>query len=188
MRTVTARPAEEILASKVSTIRETAEEEITSIHRGFDFCESPLEQVFFLEYLSVYDAEPTWTESGNPVFTHKLDAGDLTGRTKEYYVFLELQAEIITTLQKKYRADFLITVRGWFGMSDGWREVDRVVVEIDGHDFHERTKQQAAGDRSRDRALTSDGYTVVRFTGSEIYANPVAAIFELSPLITRNCV
>jgi hypothetical protein len=41
-------------------------------------------------------------------------------------------------------------------------------VEVDGHDFHERTKEQARRDRSRDRCLTRAGWRVLRFTGSEI--------------------
>lgn len=44
-----------------------------------------------------------------------------------------------------------------------------LVIECDGHDFHERTKRQAKRDRSRDRAFQQAGYTVFRFTGSEIY-------------------
>lgn len=48
----------------------------------------------------------------------------------------------------------------------GWR---KLVVECDGHNFHERTKEQAARDRARDRAMTLDDYTVMRFTGSEIW-------------------
>lgn len=45
----------------------------------------------------------------------------------------------------------------------------RVAVELDGHDFHEKTKEQAARDKSRDRDLTEAGWLVVRFTGSEVY-------------------
>jgi hypothetical protein len=48
----------------------------------------------------------------------------------------------------------------------GWR---RLVVECDGHDFHERTKEQAARDRSRDREGQLAGFTVFRFTGSELW-------------------
>lgn len=48
----------------------------------------------------------------------------------------------------------------------------QIVIECDGHDYHERTKEQAAKDRSRDRALTAMGYRVIRFTGSEIWADP----------------
>lgn len=50
-----------------------------------------------------------------------------------------------------------------------WRHL---VIECDGHNFHERTKEQAAKDRSRDRELTNLGYEVYRFTGSEIWTDP----------------
>ena len=47
------------------------------------------------------------------------------------------------------------------------------MVECDGHAFHERTKDQAARDRSRDRAVQEGGATIFRFTGSEIWNDPV---------------
>lgn len=65
-----------------------------------------------------------------------------------------------------YRADFFLT---------GYHEnspVRSVVVEVDGHEFHERTKEQARHDRSRDRAVQRRGHKVLRFTGSEVYADP----------------
>ncbi len=48
----------------------------------------------------------------------------------------------------------------------------KVAVECDGHDFHERTKEQARRDKKRDRDLTAAGWTVVRFAGSEIWRDP----------------
>lgn len=57
--------------------------------------------------------------------------------------------------------------------------VFRLAVECDGHDFHERTKEQAARDRARDRRLQEAGYTVMRFTGSEIYRDPVKCVLEV---------
>lgn len=65
----------------------------------------------------------------------------------------------------QYRVDFLIS-SGFRGLGP-W-----LVVECDGHDFHERTKDQAARDRSRDRALQEAGYPVFRFTGAEIWRDP----------------
>ena len=57
-----------------------------------------------------------------------------------------------------------------------WRSESAIsshlVVECDGHDFHEKTKQQAQKDKERDRILQSCGYPVFRFTGSEIWKNP----------------
>jgi very-short-patch-repair endonuclease len=49
----------------------------------------------------------------------------------------------------------------------------KVIVECDGHAFHERTKEQAARDRSRDRAAQQAGHIMLRFTGSEIYRDPL---------------
>lgn len=47
----------------------------------------------------------------------------------------------------------------------------QIIVECDGHDFHEKTKEQAAHDKRRDRALFAEGWPVLRFTGSEIRAD-----------------
>lgn len=56
----------------------------------------------------------------------------------------------------------------------------RLVVECDGHNFHERTKEQAAKDRARDRWLTSKDYDVFRFTGSELWRNPMACAEQVT--------
>lgn len=45
-------------------------------------------------------------------------------------------------------------------------------IECDGHDFHERTKNQAARDKQRDRNIQAAGHPILRFTGSEIYKDP----------------
>jgi very-short-patch-repair endonuclease len=64
----------------------------------------------------------------------------------------------------------------------------RVVVELDGHDFHERTKEQATRDKSRDRALTEAGWSVLRFTGSEVWEDPFKSMAEVYSIVKgRNC-
>ncbi len=59
----------------------------------------------------------------------------------------------------------------------------QVFIECDGHDFHERTKQQAARDRKRDRQLQQSGTPILRFTGSEIYADPIGCAIEVFDII-----
>lgn len=54
-----------------------------------------------------------------------------------------------------------------------------IVVECDGHDYHERTKEQAAHDKERDRIINRAGHEVMRFTGSEIYTDPVRCAKEV---------
>lgn len=77
-----------------------------------------------------------------------------------------------------YRVDFLIRAA-----SDD--AVKFVVVECDGHDFHERTKEQAARDRSRDRWMAERDITVLRFTGSEIHKDALACAESISNVICR---
>lgn len=71
-----------------------------------------------------------------------------------------------------HRVDFLVARNG-----------TRAVVECDGHDYHERTKEQAKRDRSADRAYQKAGYAVLRFTGSEIYRNAEGCAVEVFTLL-----
>jgi Protein of unknown function (DUF559) len=50
---------------------------------------------------------------------------------------------------------------------------ERLVIECDGHDFHEKTAAQASRDKNRDRELLNAGYPVMRFTGVEIISSPL---------------
>lgn len=59
----------------------------------------------------------------------------------------------------------------------------RLAVELDGHDFHERTKEQAKRDKSRDRDLNRLGWRVLRFTGSEVFGDAERCVDELSTTI-----
>jgi very-short-patch-repair endonuclease len=73
-----------------------------------------------------------------------------------------------------YRVDFLI--------SQGDTEL---IVECDGHDFHERTQEQAASDRSRDRYLQACNYVVFRFTGQEIFRDVEGCAKEVCEFIDK---
>jgi very-short-patch-repair endonuclease len=44
-------------------------------------------------------------------------------------------------------------------------------------------KDRFKADRQRDRALKALGYDVFRFSGSEIYADPINAPYELAPYL-----
>jgi very-short-patch-repair endonuclease len=62
---------------------------------------------------------------------------------------------------------------------------NKVAVELDGHDFHERTKEQATRDKSRDRRLVELGWTVLRFTGSEVWKDPRACVDQAHKVVSR---
>lgn len=75
----------------------------------------------------------------------------------------------------RYTADFVIAHPPMY----------RVIVEADGHDYHEKTKAQAAKDKRRDRFLQDKGYNVLRFTGSEITRDPFKCAEEVDSFISK---
>ena len=83
-------------------------------------------------------------------------------------------------LQKKigpYKADLCFLFYEASDVESGL--VRQVVVECDGHEFHERTKQQSQHDKRRDRFMQKEGFQVLRFTGSEIVKDPYACAVEI---------
>lgn len=134
-------------------------------------CDSPIERLFASSWLAHYantHFEVLVSCRGKKLFTlgRSFGAHDVARAT------LEMQSQI-----GKHRVDFAIT----HGHPDG--DIIRIVVECDGHDFHEKTKKQAASDKRRDRELMSAGWLVVRFTGSELYADPDDCVSEVLNII-----
>lgn len=74
-----------------------------------------------------------------------------------------------------YIADFLVT----FQPEEGSNEQVELVIECDGHEYHERTKEQARKDRKRDRLMTYADCVVLRFTGSEIHDSCEECVLEV---------
>jgi very-short-patch-repair endonuclease len=120
-----------------------------------EICESPIEVAFAVAFTLT-----GWQEQGRVAFGAD-DAWENAVHGPDVRFILRAQKQIDT-----YRADFVAYAFG--------NRLSSVIVECDGHDFHERTKEQAERDRSRDRALQGMGFPVFRFTGSEIYRNAFA--------------
>lgn len=51
-------------------------------------------------------------------------------------------------------------------------------VEVDGHSWHEKTKEQVRRDKERERFLVSKGWKILRFAGSEVFKDPSACVDE----------
>ena len=78
----------------------------------------------------------------------------------------------------KYRVDLCLSIE--IHQDNGSAKyIPIMAIECDGHDYHERTKEQAARDKKRDRWFSSQGIRCLRFTGSEIYRKPVECAFEV---------
>ncbi len=135
------------------------------------WCESPIEQLAMATliayagwsvhpegYLPLNHAENLLVGSGVANTFRRLFSGSS---------MIVVQAEVQLP-RARYRLDMAM-----------FAGVDRFAVEFDGHDFHERTKEQARKDKARDRALTLAGWRVLRFTGSEVFADPESIVDQL---------
>lgn len=125
-------------------------------------CESPIEQLLALEleWIGLKNIN-----SYNP-FVDVIE--------------IEKQKEI-TCENKKYRVDFFIPVLYLNQENIG------VIVECDGHEFHQKTKEQVEKDNNRTRDLQKAGYEVIRFSGTEIWHRPYRCAMEVKNIILSKC-
>lgn len=149
-----------------------------SLAAALTCCESPIEARFLLSLIcscALHDLSiVVEDDEGDPIFATETTA------------WMEMKLYVCPQKQLgDHRVDFFlnqvfnnpdIEVARMFGKPDpdGPPVIqERLVVECDGHEFHERTREQATRDKNRDRELLNAGYPVMRFTGSEIVLSPL---------------
>ena len=131
--------------------------------------ESPIEVMFFLALILIgrdeerYRIHCRWDEDNLPFdgrmnFTNEDESDILTIRPQHRF--------------GEYRTDFFLEVESQLFDHETQRSATTtktLIVECDGHEFHEKTKEQAQRDKKRDRTLQSLGHPVFRYTGSEMF-------------------
>ncbi len=153
-------------------------------------CQSPIERKFIDAYLEVVWADDSNFQSQQ----HPQHFKSYLAHPKliPYQIYHHMRTDIIFPQCQidKYRVDFVLGRMAYGVEFHGDEPGDEVlvkspplIVECDGHDFHERTKEQAAKDRSRDRDLTLMGHRVIRFTGSEIHRDAMGCARQADDII-----
>lgn len=108
--------------------------------------------------------------------------GEMTfGKVEKFpaYNFEEWKIHIFPqVVVGKYTVDFL-SFASCKGCDGAESKRQYLAIECDGHEFHEKTKKQAAHDKARDRFLTGLHIPVMRFTGSEIWREPLGCAQEV---------
>ncbi len=79
----------------------------------------------------------------------------------------------------KYTVDFLITQE----VIGPYTHLSPIVVELDGHQFHDKDKRQHSYEKERDRFLVRSGYRVLHFTGSDVVKDPFKVAHEALQMI-----
>ena len=134
----------------------------------------------------------------------RLSPSDLDGETEHVHVESPLEATFIvwwtaldwfrrplkfilrpqqeiTCGDKRYRADFVIDVyeaaaRQAASIGHPWIPI---VVELDGHEFHEKTKEQIIYRNQRDRALQQHGSRVFHISYEEMQRAGLDSVIEI---------
>lgn len=137
---------------------------------AFLSCESQIEKLMFLALWA------TGLRKHNVFFRcNKWLDGEIRGVGR-----LDVPHFVVTPQHKieRFRVDFLVEFNDFQAVYDPNLErkmrsrltgTSSLIVECDGHDFHEKTKEQAKNDKSRDRELSKLGYMVFHYTGSEVW-------------------
>jgi very-short-patch-repair endonuclease len=168
------------------------------VQRTFD--DTPKEVAEFRDYLRKFHEFRAWFKENKPADTVELfldrvlkdkgisqDERDrIVHRMMVRYYYIPMEKMFHMTLQprfpnikidgKQIRPDIYFWIPS--------RPDINVIVECDGY-AHHSDKGKFKADRQRDRALKSLGYDVLRFSGSEIYNDPVHTPYELATYLRQ---
>ena len=162
---------------------------LENIQTAFNTCHSPIERMFLSALLAASDA------TGYSVTVKSPTNSKISSIQEETYnLGLQYNPRLSIQLQAKlgqYHVDFILTqtlivpdfdnpqsLTEAMADETGVKEnpgaieiIKNLIVECDGHEFHDRTKEQASRDRERDRRLQKLGYPVFRYTGADIWGD-----------------
>ena len=164
---------------KLSALVEAGAEAAATRHRErcwslLGACKSPIEQLLLAAMYLDHDCHEFEIRFMGETRINLARPGGVSGET----IYVYQQAKI-----DRYTVDFLIHD---CSLPLAIAPPRWMVVECDGHDFHERTKDQARHDKRRDRYFQSLGGKVLRFTGSEIWADPQKCAEEVFSQLATN--
>ena len=119
---------------------------------------SPIEQIFFLCW-KIYKTQ---------------------SRIFDFIKIKAISQQDIKIDDRKYIADFCFEY--YLANGKETRFESPVIVECDGYDSHS-SKQQRNYDTNRENDLKMAGYSVIRFTGTQLYTEPYKCVIQTAKFI-----
>jgi REase_MTES_1575 len=157
-------------------------------------CGSPIEQLFLVSLCSACeDTEGVhFGEYAMQKYVYSTTARSVIPFDEDDVIVCNHDASFVVAQQHHVKHESRIARLDFAAVSVGIVSNDTppvvaasVAIELDGHDWHERTKEQAASDKSRDRALAKLGWHTLRFTGHEVYADASACVRDVVETVAR---
>lgn len=140
----------------------------------FDYCDKMISHRRFEELSFMYIEGMDYSDCQSPIEVIFKFAYDLVSFSEGYAgFFLNCQQKITSRNGKKhYYPDFVFIADEVADMVDIKNPLFKLIIECDGHEFHEKTKEQVQQDNEREYELKMLGFDVLRFSGSQIYNKP----------------
>jgi hypothetical protein len=166
----------------------------------FRTCDSALEQQFltgFLRRYSLYDLATVRAQLLPTTWHFRVgeyclpEATGFVLRVWPQYVIARetsVEAWLDPGFPTHFRADFLFALTRFVPRIGMEVAVLRLLVELDGHSSHEKTRAQATRDKVRDRFLTASDFTPLHFTSSEVFERLESVLEELERFIKSRAV
>ena len=158
----------------VSHFINTTINEYRSVFHEKGLIESPIEDLLLLSLIFRMNSMAGWPEIIvlPPLPIDEFIKGEMDQNT--IYVMMQVDYHNL------YRVDFMGIMKSNYLVNGKFRDIIMyLAIECDGHDFHEKTKAQVAKDNSRDRYFLQNGIPTMRFSGSEIWRDPVKCVDEI---------
>lgn len=100
----------------------------------------------------------------------------------KYNIYIDPQTKIKCG-DNTYYADFTITYDHY--VNHMFHENFKLVIECDGYEFHQKSKKQVEYGNKREYDLKMEGYEILRFSGSEIYNQPIQCVKKVFDYISK---
>ena len=94
----------------------------------------------------------------------------------ELYIMFNKKKDIVLFSQKEIKASGKKYIVDFYFEEDEYvnkfNTDKKIIIECDGYEFHQKTKEQVQKDNEREYNLKMAGYEILRFSGTQIYNNP----------------
>jgi len=149
--------------------------------------ESPIEALFLATFLTSEWAEGDFTRRTGDRFAKLGGITQYSSRAQNFNgEALFIQPSVLID-GKLYRLDFALVPESFTmaGPTGSPISFPKIAIELDGHEFHEKTKEQASKDKARDRTLQGAGWVVLRFSGSDVYRDAYECLDQVHSVMLR---
>jgi hypothetical protein len=135
---------------------------------AFEVCESPIERLFLSAVITLESSHCGSFIVHGPKSTLNCSAHGFCLHIYPQHQIGDFRTDFLLRFENEEYPEHAEVGRA---KGDPVVKSHALVVECDGHDFHEKTKEQASRDKERDRTLQSCGYPVFRYSGSDLHAD-----------------